>query len=257
MNNKIYDYPKNLICDVLNQGDAVLPDDAERAVSYVICTALMPRESNALFFYYHEGYTFEQIGRERGFGVTRERVRQIIEKALKKLRKPVWSGYLIYGYEVQEKRKAERETQERLREQAYQQLPFTAKKLEDLDLSVRSFNSLRRAGCRTAGDVLSLGREALIDLRCLGKKSVAEIESKIFDCAEEEAMAEVESVVTADSEEEGRWIMAPHTFSLPNMPGSIASGKYPTCSRCGAFETGFGQVRRFCPGCGVKMKLED
>ncbi len=54
--------------------------------------------------------------------------------------------------------------------------------LEDLNLSVRSFNSLKRAGCGTVGDILdAMGDdgEGLRRIRNLGARSEAEIKEKL------------------------------------------------------------------------------
>lgn len=55
-------------------------------------------------------------------------------------------------------------------------------KIEDLNLSVRSFNSLKRGGCSTVGDILDLMDEegnGLRRIRNLGTRSEAEIKEKL------------------------------------------------------------------------------
>ena len=55
-------------------------------------------------------------------------------------------------------------------------------KIEDLELSVRSFNSLKRGGCNTVGDILDLIDEdgnGLRRIRNLGARSEAEIKEKL------------------------------------------------------------------------------
>jgi len=54
--------------------------------------------------------------------------------------------------------------------------------LEELDLSVRVFNSLRRAGITNIGEVLELlaaGDDALLTIRNFGKKSLAELKERV------------------------------------------------------------------------------
>jgi DNA-directed RNA polymerase subunit alpha len=48
--------------------------------------------------------------------------------------------------------------------------------LEELNLSTRSYNSLKRAGISTLGQLLEKGREGLPPLPGLGAKSRAEVE---------------------------------------------------------------------------------
>ena len=51
-----------------------------------------------------------------------------------------------------------------------------------LNLSVRSYNALMRAGCKTIGDAITaINNSALHGLRNLGVKSVAEIRSIILE----------------------------------------------------------------------------
>lgn len=53
--------------------------------------------------------------------------------------------------------------------------------IEELDLSVRSFNCLERAGINTVADLINLTIEELMQTRNLGKKSVEEIIKKVHD----------------------------------------------------------------------------
>ena len=51
--------------------------------------------------------------------------------------------------------------------------------IEELDLSVRSFNCLKRAGINTVGDLISKSEEDMIKVRNLGRKSLEEVISKL------------------------------------------------------------------------------
>lgn len=51
--------------------------------------------------------------------------------------------------------------------------------IEDMGLSVRSFNCLKRAGYDTAGSVARAGRSELAKIRNMGKKSLDEITQKV------------------------------------------------------------------------------
>ena len=59
--------------------------------------------------------------------------------------------------------------------------------IEDLDLSVRSFNCLKRAGINTVDDLINKSQEDMMKVRNLGKKSFEEVRSKLqslgFDLA--------------------------------------------------------------------------
>jgi DNA-directed RNA polymerase subunit alpha len=51
--------------------------------------------------------------------------------------------------------------------------------VEDLDLSVRTMNSLRRGGITTVGELMSKGEKDLLSLRNFGQKSRQEVEEKL------------------------------------------------------------------------------
>lgn len=52
--------------------------------------------------------------------------------------------------------------------------------IEELDLSVRSYNCLKRAGLNTVSDLISKTEEELMSIRNLGKKSLKEIKQKLI-----------------------------------------------------------------------------
>lgn len=62
--------------------------------------------------------------------------------------------------------------------------------IEELDLSVRSFNCLKRAGINTVEDLISKSEEEMMKVRNLGKKSFDEVKEKLqslgFDLSTEE-----------------------------------------------------------------------
>ena len=51
--------------------------------------------------------------------------------------------------------------------------------IEELDLSVRSFNCLKRAGINTVEDLISKSEEEMMKVRNLGRKSLEEVVGKI------------------------------------------------------------------------------
>ena len=51
--------------------------------------------------------------------------------------------------------------------------------IEELDLSVRAFNCLKRAGVNTVGDLISKSQEDMMKVRNLGKKSLEEVIQKL------------------------------------------------------------------------------
>lgn len=53
--------------------------------------------------------------------------------------------------------------------------------IEDLDLSVRSYNCLKRAGIQTVEELTQRTEDEMIRVRNLGKKSLKEVKDKIYD----------------------------------------------------------------------------
>ena len=51
--------------------------------------------------------------------------------------------------------------------------------IEELDLSVRSFNCLKRAGINTVEDLISKSEEDMMKVRNLGRKSLEEVVYKL------------------------------------------------------------------------------
>ena len=51
--------------------------------------------------------------------------------------------------------------------------------IEDLDLSVRSYNCLKRAGINTVAELVQRNQEDMMKVRNLGKKSLEEVEQKL------------------------------------------------------------------------------
>ena len=51
--------------------------------------------------------------------------------------------------------------------------------IEELDLSVRSFNCLKRAGINTVEDLIGKSEEEMMKVRNLGRKSLEEVMQKL------------------------------------------------------------------------------
>ena len=51
--------------------------------------------------------------------------------------------------------------------------------IEELDLSVRSFNCLKRAGINTVEDLIGKSEDEMMKVRNLGKKSLEEVVAKL------------------------------------------------------------------------------
>lgn len=166
-------YPDNLLYDIFGgEWEYPRPGDFDGSLEYVL-HSLTERERRVLDFRYKDGLTFEEIGKR--FCVTRERARQIYARALRKLCNPQRPNYLKYGISGVIARQTEN-----AREAALASLPKPDIKpgditLEELGLSVRSYNWLKHAGKHTLREVSEMTFDELCHVRNLGKKSIDEI----------------------------------------------------------------------------------
>ena len=166
-------YPDNLLYDIFGgEWEYPRPADFDGSLEYVL-HSLTERERRVMDFRYKDGLTFEAIGKREC--VTRERARQIHAKSFRKLRHPGRLNYLKYGVSGVIARQTES-----AREAALASLPKPDIKseditLEELELSVRSYNCLKHAGMNTLRDLAEMTFDELCLVRNLGKKSIDEI----------------------------------------------------------------------------------
>ena len=59
--------------------------------------------------------------------------------------------------------------------------PKATMMIEDLDLSVRSYNCLKRAGIQTVEELTQKTEDEMMKVRNLGKKSLKEVKDKLND----------------------------------------------------------------------------
>ena len=59
--------------------------------------------------------------------------------------------------------------------------PNLALPIEDMDLSVRSYNCLKREGISTVGELVTKTEQDLLDIRNFGQKSIEEVKAKLTD----------------------------------------------------------------------------
>lgn len=188
------EYPYNLIKDLELEPCECFEHFNERLEFLLQKFVITDREEKIIRLYYIDGKTFEEIGKE--FGVTRERIRQIQTKAIKKLK--LFAKYFYGGKWCLMEDLAKEEYQKYLETQKsywkyesakqyilqYESgifLPIKEQKIDNLDLSMRSYNCLKRAGIRTIGDLLELNYNDLFKIRNMGRKSMKEVLDKIHD----------------------------------------------------------------------------
>ncbi len=205
--NTDLDYPLNLIAAVFelnfdNEEDSALfdelslIDDVNGSVEYILHT-LSEREQKILKHRFVEKLTYEDTAKI--YNVTRERIRQVEIRALRKLRHPDKAKYLKRGVkniihrvsedyykqfcELEKKLielcKLNEKTADEIISDYRFKVQYKSEKLDDLGLSTRSYNCLKRAGCDTIRDIAKLGYEGLTKVRNLGKLCMQEIIDKL------------------------------------------------------------------------------
>lgn len=217
-------YPQNLYAAVFCFGNYAEPETEEEicmmlgdrgALEVAMLMAnLSDREADILRYRYRQSKTYDDL--MPVFDLSRERIRQIEAKALRKMRKESCRKLLMMGLTgwldnlIQEKAKrigrrmvnellkerldeAEAMMQEREAEklrlamedeevrQAGGKTHLDSIKIEELELTVRSFNALKRSSINTVGDITEKTYKELMKVRNLGKKSLDEIVQKITE----------------------------------------------------------------------------
>lgn len=193
------EYPRNLLLAVRGAWEqdepTELTTDVQSGIQYALST-LNDREQLVLRRRYKESKKLREIGEE--IGVKQERARQIESAALRKLRNRRNMLFMtkgVTGY-IQERCKIEYERGYQIGYNAgYQQgvdeapqgitkagmsITIVSLPVEALDLSVRSFNALRRAGYITIGDLLKVNEKEIIHIKNLGVKQRQEVAVSLY-----------------------------------------------------------------------------
>lgn len=176
-------WPYNLLNDILGyEFTDNLTKDQERGIEAVV-SKLSPREKEMVTSYYKEDALLSELGDT--YGVTKERVRQIIAKALRKLRYPANLHYILYGFDWTEKQAKKRMAINIPRiSRAVEEFKLDCP-IEELDFSVRAYNCLKRSKLNTVGDVVDyIQKHGVTEIRNCGKKTQAEVLSVINSVVE-------------------------------------------------------------------------
>ena len=179
-------WPENLITEIGLEAVfgtkiyTALNEDQLAGLEYAL-DQLKEKEKTAVILRYKEHKTFKETGDH--FSVTPERMRQIIQKCIRKLRNPVRLVYYRDGYQgVIRKREEEKR---RIREAAEKNgLMETLNGIDirEAEFSVRTFNCLLSAGLNTLGQVVERMKEdpfEILKIRNLGIKSLEELVNKL------------------------------------------------------------------------------
>lgn len=198
-------FPFNLLLDIFYEENKCgnFPADIEGTVWYVI-SRFDKRVQEVIIGRYKDGKSYDQLGGE--LGVSRERIRQIETRAIRQMRNPKCRNLLSIGiaeYISQIRINAAESSANKQIAAATEVIKIAADRLskitgddeisvmmekelqksrrtigiDDMGLSVRSFNILARAGLKTVDDILNYGD--LRNVRNIGQKILDEITQKI------------------------------------------------------------------------------
>lgn len=196
----LLEYPETLL-KALN-----ITDETEGYYEYIIpdfdenfekaAEILTERERYCIVSYYKDMMSLDQTG--KAINVTTERVRQIISKGLRRLMHktsmfttPKDKYYLISQTEKEEMiAKFEAELRTSYEEMTYEKaLEIVRAKeesdrsritsIEELELSIRTYNCLRRGGIATVEELTQKTYRDMLMIRNLGKKSLKELMEKM------------------------------------------------------------------------------
>lgn len=204
-NQKVFDteWPVNLIAAIGLLSDDPLEHRADESELLLAMNfgLLTEREKSVILMRFYEHKTLDECGAV--IGTQRERCRQVEAKALRKLRHPKCSYILVHGVKAYMDKRIEEGIDGRLEDrrkeleaeymrkvaelsrensEALLQNRINEVTIEEMGLSIRPYNCLKRAGLETIGDILTKRRtvEDALKIRNLGKKSLEEISYRLM-----------------------------------------------------------------------------
>ena len=187
-------WPYNLITDIFQEDITwIVTEDQEAGLEYLL-SRMTPRTKEIVYRRYKDSMKLEDISRE--FNITRERVRQILVRAIRIMRAPIRRRYIEDGLKGTEelneleryisKRRAKLEQMKNqleleekclhVSEPSDYDVPFTDIFLDECTMSVRLFNCLRRSQLDTVNKIVAaVNDESILRVRNLGRKTYEEL----------------------------------------------------------------------------------
>lgn len=202
-------YPQNLLFAVF--GAESMPDtvplDIEASVECALAALDNERSAQIIRLRFRDGCTLAGIGHT--YGITRERVRQILVKTLRRLRHPSRAAYLLHGRAELERRAAQRIVEKYgedcaalLRREAQDGFsgalihlhdisnPYARadavlrrsrfQKVEEIDLPLRCYNALRRSDITHVWQICFLTPKAMTELKSIGRGLCSQIREPLL-----------------------------------------------------------------------------
>lgn len=165
-------WPENLLRHIFMEEDYdewknQIPPDFEASFKFILEETLTERETYILYAFFRNRMKLREIGEQ--YGIKAERVAQIRDKAIRRIKHPSRCKYLKYGMEVIEKWEKE----------PPKATPVEKNNVIELDLGVKAFNCLYRANITTIEQLTMCTKSQLRQLRNMGVGTLAEVERKL------------------------------------------------------------------------------
>ena len=173
-------FPENLILTLMlgNLDSYEVTLDIKAGLDYAL-EELTEIERETLMLRFRDKLTYKRIGEIRGR--TQNVACGTENNAMRKLRHSSRLGYILYGKEGFEQMDCvfhlPWESPPPKKEEPGPRVLLTS--LEDLDLSVRSYNSLKRAGYDNVWDIVNLTHEQIMDIKGLPSRNCTEVAVKL------------------------------------------------------------------------------
>lgn len=201
-------YPYNLMKEIVDNDVAIYAEnpDCVAGLDYALST-LDDRQRKILENKYKQNMTLAEIGET--FEITRERVNQLCQKAIRKLKLPQCYRYIVFGVNGVKEAESTKGIQEQAvyEEEKSHFAQLSYEKLKDF-LDVRAYNCLNRyAMVGRKEDTLTIGRiccmtdTELLRIRNLGVASMKNIREGIQKLKEYYQIDGNEAIVVNTSEE--------------------------------------------------------
>lgn len=177
-------YPFSMIYEITETKEPIML--SLETITNALVSTLNERERRILEMHYRDGMTLENISAREG--VSKERIRQLLAKAVRKMKNPRFikkmevmpkADYI----ELETKYEALLAEYERSKEEPVvetgEEKSIRHTPIENLELSIRAYNCLKRAKKDTIGDVMDMTFTEMLHIRNLGRRSAEEIANRL------------------------------------------------------------------------------